>query len=174
MNGDLRDDIVLRFVSRVGAQSRMWQQILRSDPAPPGRLVLQAYGQIGAFTDYYNTSPAPARFTVIATATATDSDGDRDTDLGWLRTDAGTVGTVHEAAYNAGTSAFEQRTSQSCRNVGDASRPVTVLKVLASARHLFVIDSNGDGLQDVLRNNAALDYSVFIALAKRDAEQSTF
>ncbi len=38
----------------------------------------------------------------------------------------------------------------------------------------FVGDFNGDGLQDVLWNNAALDNSLFIAFAKREAEQDTF
>jgi hypothetical protein len=34
--------------------------------------------------------------------------------------------------------------------------------------HVFVGDFNGDRLDDVLWNNAALDNSVFIAYAKRD------
>jgi hypothetical protein len=38
---------------------------------------------------------------------------------------------------------------------------------------VFVGDFNGDGLQDVLWNNAALDNSVFVAFAKRETEQGT-
>jgi hypothetical protein len=40
--------------------------------------------------------------------------------------------------------------------------------------HLLTGDFNGDGLQDVLWSNAALDNSSYIAFAKREAEQATF
>ncbi|MGX5203041.1 thiol-activated cytolysin family protein [Aliikangiella sp. IMCC44632] len=35
-------------------------------------------------------------------------------------------------------------------------------------RHVFVGDANGDGLEDIIWNNAALDNSIFVALAKLD------
>ena len=40
--------------------------------------------------------------------------------------------------------------------------------------HLLTGDFNGDGLQDMLWSNAALDNSSYIAFAKREAEQATF
>ncbi len=166
-----------------------------------------------------------------------DFDGDGDTDLSWLRRDAATGGTVHQAAYDG--AAFVQGGSQTWAT-GNATDPVNVLKLLAgNVGGIFVIDSNGDaaadvvatrylsvsgqsnfvngvavmkgvrggtpmfntsaaaqqhpvnqdwqnytyvfvgdfngdGLQDVLWNNAALDNSVYVAFAKRDEEQSTF
>jgi hypothetical protein len=44
----------------------------------------------------------------------------------------------------------------------------------ANYSHVFTGDFNGDGLRDVLWNNAALDNSVYIAFAKREAEQGKF
>ena len=184
-------------------------------------------------TFVHSAGPGWRRYDVLVG----DFDGDGDTDLSWLRTDATTGGTVHQAAYDGASRAFVQRGSQSWATGANAD-VVNVKKLLADNDQLFVVDSNGDsaadvvatkylsvagqsnfvngvavmkgvrngspmfnvsasaqqhpvnqdwqnftyvfvgdfngdGLQDILWNNAALDNAVYVAFAKRENDQPT-